>query len=96
VALKTNYKTSPKELLFKPLTEDKKRTLKEEILEYEKRFDEEHKDVKCCFWGCELWSDCSSGKCHGTVYDHVEICGSWWYGFGYACDERDGNLDDRS
>jgi len=72
------------------------KTLKEQIDEYCRKFDEEHKDVKCTYWGCKLWSDCSSGKCKGTVYDHVKECGSWWYGFMYACDERDGCLDDRN
>ena len=89
------YKQAPKELLFKPLTEKKKKTLREEILEHERKFDEEHKNVRCAFWGCELWSDCSSGKCKGLVHDHVKTCGSWWYGFMYACSDRDGTLDDR-
>ena len=81
---------------LKPEIIERIKTLKERIKENHKKFDEEHKDVKCTYWGCELWGDCSSGKCHGTVYDHVKSCGAWWYGYMCACDQKDGFSDDRS
>jgi hypothetical protein len=91
-----NYKPAPlSPVQLKPEIKERMEILKKELREYSKKYDEDHKDVKCCFWGCELWSDCSK-KCHGTVYDHVKSCGSWWYGYMYGCCEKDGTLDDRS
>jgi len=69
-------------------------SLKERIRKYHESMVLRHKDTKCAYAGCVLWGGCE--KCEGLYHDHLEDCKSFWFGWAYACDEKDGYLDSRS
>ena len=67
--------------------------LKERIRKYHEAHILRHKDTRCICAGSPLWGGCQ--ECAGLHHDHLEDCSTFVWGWMYACDEKDGNLDSR-